>query len=79
VPHDGRFYGGEAIEVEGLVAILRSIGAGDVELGCHPGYAEGLVSSYTAERERELRTLTDPRVLAVVEERGIELIGWGEL
>lgn len=79
VPHDGRFYGEAAIGVDGLLAILRCLGAGDVELGCHPGYAEGLVSRYTAEREQELRTLTDPRVLAAVEERGIELIGWAEL
>lgn len=79
VPHDGRFYGAHAIGVEHLLALLGSIGSGDVELGCHPGYADGLVSSYRAEREVELGTLTDPRVRRGIEAQGIELIGWSEL
>jgi predicted glycoside hydrolase/deacetylase ChbG (UPF0249 family) len=52
---------------------------GDSELGCHPGYADGLHSRYVEERETERATLTDPRVRAHVEELGIELIGWREL
>lgn len=86
VRHCGRFYGRwanesnlEHIAVDGLAAILGQIGDGVTELGCHPGYADGLESSYTIEREHELRTLTDPRVRSRVAELGIELIGWGEV
>jgi chitin disaccharide deacetylase len=86
VPHCGLFYGRwdgeshpEQIGVECLLGILGSLDAGAVELGCHPGHAGGLDSSYTVEREHELRTLTDPRVRAAVAELGIELIRWDEL
>jgi predicted glycoside hydrolase/deacetylase ChbG (UPF0249 family) len=65
--------------VESLLAILGSLEAGVVELGCHPGHADGLDSTYTVEREHELRTLTDPRVRAAVADLGIELIRWDEL
>lgn len=77
--HDGRFYGAPATTVERLLEILETLPDGDSELGCHPGYADGLASSYTVERERELATLTDPRVRMRVDELGIELIGWAEV
>ncbi|MCP9488027.1 MAG: ChbG/HpnK family deacetylase [Gaiellaceae bacterium MAG52_C11] len=79
VLHDPRYYGAPAIGVERLLEILGSLQEGETELGCHPGYADGLVSSYTVEREQELRTLTDPRVRARIDELGIELIGWRDL
>jgi predicted glycoside hydrolase/deacetylase ChbG (UPF0249 family) len=79
VRHCADFYGERAIGVEELLGILAGLGEGDVELGCHPGYADGLESTYTIERERELETLTDPRVRARIDELGIELIGWGQL
>ena len=79
VRHDPRYYGAAAIGVEPLLEILGGLEDGDTELGCHPGYAEGLASSYTTEREQELRTLTDPRIPARLDELGIELIGWREL
>jgi predicted glycoside hydrolase/deacetylase ChbG (UPF0249 family) len=69
----------EHVAVDSLLEILSGIDEGVTELGCHPGYAEGLDSSYTVEREQEVRTLTDARVLARVEELGIELIGWDGL
>ena len=84
--HCGEFYGRwdgeshlEQIAVPSLLEILAGLEEGVTELGCHPGYADGLRSSYTAEREHELRTLIDPRVRARVEELGIALIGWAEL
>ena len=78
LPHEGGFYGGESIEVDALLALLGRL-AGDAELGCHPGYADGLRSRYTTERETELRTLTDPRVRARVADLGLELVRWDEL
>lgn len=79
VRHEPRFYGDPSIRVESLLQVLETLPEGDSELGCHPGYAGTLVSSYTAEREVELRTLTDPRVRERLDELGIELIGWAEL
>ena len=85
-PHCGLFYGRwdgeshlEQIGVESLLRILDGLDADVTELGCHPGYADGLVSRYTVERERELETLTDPRVRARIDELGIELIGWRDV
>ena len=79
VRHCPDYYGEPAIDVENLLLILGRLSDGDTELGCHPGYADGLVSRYTVERERELDALTDPRVRARLDELGIELIGWREL
>ena len=57
-----------------LIWLLHNeVGDGLTEIGCHPGYAGGLNSSYLAEREVELRTLTDPRVRAEIEALGIRL------
>ena len=85
-PHCGEFYGRwdgeshlEQVGVASLLEILARLDADVTELGCHPGYAHGLRSAYTVERERELRTLSDARVRARVDELEIELIGWGEL
>lgn len=84
--HCGSFYGRrdgtsapEQVGVERLLELLAALEDGVTELGCHPGYAGGLRSSYTSERERELSTLTDARVRARVRELGIELIGFEEL
>ena len=79
VRHCAEYYGEDAIGVDNLLAILGRLEPGDTELGCHPGYAAGVASRYTGEREVELRTLTDPRVRARIDELEIELIGWAEL
>jgi chitin disaccharide deacetylase len=66
----------EQIEVASLLEMIESeLGEGFTELGCHPGYVDpALDSSYSIERETELRTLCDLRVRAKLEELGIELI-----
>lgn len=79
VPHEGGFYGAPAVTVENLLALLDGLAHETTELGCHPGYADGLRSRYTTERELELATLTDARVHAKVEELGLELVHWGDL
>ncbi len=56
------------------------LGPGVTELTCHAGYVdEGLASSYTVEREAELRTLCDPRVRPALAERRIRLAGFRDL
>lgn len=81
ITYCGSFYGqsgkgepqGEAITVEGLKAILAALREGVTELGCHPGWADDLDSSYGAERPTEVRTLCDPSLRAFLEAEGIEL------
>jgi predicted glycoside hydrolase/deacetylase ChbG (UPF0249 family) len=85
--HCGAFYGQgsggasrpENISVERLLRILDDLDGGTTELACHPGYASGLSSRYTHEREHELRTLTDPRVRERIDKLGIELVGFGSV
>jgi predicted glycoside hydrolase/deacetylase ChbG (UPF0249 family) len=79
VRHCAAYYGEAAVGVDNLRAILDELEDGDTELGCHPGYAAGLQSRYTFDRESELRTLTDARVRTHLGELGIQLIGWSGL
>jgi chitin disaccharide deacetylase len=88
VRYCSRFYGQwagehhpEQVSVPGLIQILTAdVGDGVTELGCHPGYADpALVSSYRIERELELSTLCDGRVRGFLDDRGIALIGFGEV
>ena len=65
----------------GLIRILETeVGNGVTELGCHPGYPDPtLVSSYSEDRELELRTLCDARVRRFIQTSGIALVGFGEV
>jgi sulfofructosephosphate aldolase len=69
----------ENVSVDRLLAIVDGLDGGTTELGCHPGYADGLQSRYTAEREQELRTLTDSRVRRRIDERGVQLVNFDAL
>lgn len=71
----------EWIEPASLVRMLTvDVGPGATELSCHPGYvASDFRSSYSAERETELRTLCDPAVRRAIEELGIALIDFRAL
>jgi predicted glycoside hydrolase/deacetylase ChbG (UPF0249 family) len=81
VRYRGDFYGqsgdGAAyprgISVEGLVETLRGLLPGITELGCHPGYGDGLNSTYRAEREQEVRTLCHPWIRDTVREERLVL------
>ena len=66
----------EQISVEALLAMIESeAGEGCTEFGCHPGYVDPtLASTYSAEREIELRTLCDPLVRARIDELGVKLV-----
>jgi predicted glycoside hydrolase/deacetylase ChbG (UPF0249 family) len=70
----------EQVSVEMLCQMLLTELRTDVtELGCHPGYVDPqYLSSYSIEREAELRTLCDPRVREMIAALGIELINYAE-
>lgn len=87
VRYCGEFYGqaerGEpypaGVAVDRLVALARALPLGATELACHPGYADGLRSSYAAEREAEVQTLCDPRIRAVLDDEGVALASFADL
>lgn len=85
VSYVGGFYGQwewkatdiEHVSVAAFEQILRDeVEDGWTELGCHPGYADGLVSPYCSEREEEVRTLTDHRLLVTMRELDVELVSY---
>jgi predicted glycoside hydrolase/deacetylase ChbG (UPF0249 family) len=86
VRYCGDFYGQAArgepypagVVFERLVALARALPLGATELACHPGYADGLRSSYAAEREAEVRALCDPRVRDALDDEGVALASFAE-
>jgi chitin disaccharide deacetylase len=70
----------EYVSVEFLQQLLVTEVVSEwTEIGCHPGYSSpGFVSSYDPEREEEIRTLTDRRVRATIEEQGLELASFAD-
>jgi len=82
----GRYYGQwndgsthlELVSVEGLIRVLESeVGEGLTEIGCHPGYiVPGFQSSYSTEREAELRALCAPAARAAAEQLAIRLVNF---
>lgn len=68
----------EYVSVEFLETILRDeVAEGWTEVSCHPGYASpDYQAVYLAEREVEVRTLTDPRVREAIDRLGIHLASY---
>jgi chitin disaccharide deacetylase len=71
----------EKVSVEALMRILsREIEDGVYEMSCHPGYVDpSLEAVYHADRERELATLTDPRLPGMIDALGIRVISYRDL
>jgi chitin disaccharide deacetylase len=87
VRYCGDFYGQtgqgqsypEGIEPEALIEIIKGLPHGITELGSHPGFDDDLVTIYRSERAKEVHTLCDPAVKAVITQEGIELISFSAL
>ena len=71
----------EHIGVESLLRMLDDeLSDGVTELSCHPGYSvPDFESPYDAEREIEIRTLSDARVREYLEARDVTLINFSDL
>jgi chitin disaccharide deacetylase len=85
IHHLSKFYGQwggethpEQIDTVSLARMLATeIGEGITELMCHPGYIDaGYRTSYSVEREIELRTLCDPIVRRSLVRESIQLISF---
>ena len=70
----------EYVGVPFLQKMLREeVQAGWTELSCHPGYATpDYRAVYLAEREEEIRTLTDPRIRETIKELEIQLKSYAD-
>lgn len=87
VAYCGHFYGqtaeGEnmpdALSVGALKQILAALPEGVTELGCHPGYDDGLATAYRAERAAEVQTLCSPDIRDALSSLGIELCSFNDL
>jgi len=78
-----KFYGmleTNRLSIENLKKILTNIQGNTAEIMCHPGYYDANVQSFLKKsREKELMALTDNITKKIVKEKGIKLIGYGEL
>lgn len=87
ITYRGDFYGQtakgdpyhDALAVESLVHLIHHLAPGVTELGCHPGFADDIDSVYAQEREIELRSLCDPRVIAAVRQAGVRLCSFSDV
>lgn len=70
----------EYVSVAFLQHLLREeVADGWTEFSCHPGYRSPDYSSvYLAEREAEVRTLTDPRIRQTLEELQVRLVSYAD-
>ncbi|MGH7538872.1 MAG: ChbG/HpnK family deacetylase [Gemmatimonadales bacterium] len=71
----------EQIGLDGFERILATeVRDAVTELSCHPGYVDAeLRSSYSVEREVELRTLCDPAARSILSALGLSLISFRDL
>jgi chitin disaccharide deacetylase len=80
----GDFYGHDgagqpdpgSITPAALISVFEGLPNGVTELGCHPGYTDGLDTWYRDERVQEVETLCDPSVRAAIDRLGIELVSF---
>ena len=70
----------EYVSVSFLERMLREeVVEGWTEFSCHPGYlSPDYGAIYNAEREEEVRTLTDPRIRQIIEEQAICLVSYAD-
>ncbi len=70
----------EHVSVDSLLAMVAAFGPGVTELSCHPGYVDDdLDSPYALQRELELATLLDPRLLEGFERLDVRLVSYRDL
>jgi chitin disaccharide deacetylase len=67
-------------EVASLLGFIETLPEGTTELMCHPGYAAPEIDPFSNEdREREMRSLTDPSVGETIVKNGILLVSFADI
>jgi predicted glycoside hydrolase/deacetylase ChbG (UPF0249 family) len=87
IQYCGDFYGQgaegeslpELLTLANFKNILGSLPAGATELGCHPGYDDGLITPYRSERKLEIEVLCHPSAPEIVASSGFVLGRMDEL
>jgi predicted glycoside hydrolase/deacetylase ChbG (UPF0249 family) len=87
VMYEGAFYGQAAdgralhdlITAAQLALLLRRVSPGITEVGCHPGYADDVVTMYRDERAVEVAALCAPGVRRVFEETDVRLMSFRDV
>jgi len=76
-------FGGIALShhmtLENFIAVIKDLPAGLSEIMVHPGYADAKDGFPGPDRERELRTLTDPRLKILLQQQQVQLTAWSKL
>jgi len=76
------------MEMETLIAVLSMLPPGTTELCAHPGYYDALHEQETAElgsfyidktREKEIKILTDNKIMEIISRSNIELINYADV
>lgn len=79
VRYEGSFFGRGAISVEHLIELVGALPPGWTEIGCHPAAGPVPGSSYDGERAEELRALTDPRLLNLLNVSDVQLCSFAQV
>jgi predicted glycoside hydrolase/deacetylase ChbG (UPF0249 family) len=86
IRYEGSFYGRpggqprpEAISPDHLIQLIETLPPGWTEIGCHPAAGPVPSSSYDAERQVELRTLSDPRVKTLLNVSDVRLCSFAQV
>lgn len=87
VRYCGHFYGQAAkgepypqgITTDALCRLLDALPPGITELACHPGLGIDHASTYSAEREAEVRALCSPAVRAALHASEVQLISFSSV
>lgn len=70
----------DALSLENLIKILENLPKGTSELMCHPAFVtKDLKSSYSYQREFELKTLTSSEIKQSIKNLRIKLVNWKEV
>lgn len=86
IRYEGSFYGRpggepqpEAISPDHLIELIETLPPGWTEIGCHPAAGPVPTSSYDAERQVELRTLSDPEVKNLLNVSDVRLCSFAQV
>lgn len=86
VRYEGSFYGRpggqprrEAISPNRLIELIETLPPGWTEIGCHPAAGPVPSSSYDAERQVELQTLSDPQVKNLLNVSDVRLCSFAQV